>query len=218
MPTLAQTAVSVSIETDHRYRGRSLSDGRPVVIIAASEDLTNGLYAGIIGLATLSGKDRAGPLAAQLYLGIAKNLSGAVSIDVGVAGYHYTKRSSLNHDVEYFEVYAGLTRGQVSSYLRYSPDHLGTGTPVVYLDVNANAELAPDWTVVGHVGVLAQSAGGPPRLGGRRVRYDTRIGITRTFDLFEVNSSVIFSGPNHDFSAGPWRDRSAFILSVTRHF
>lgn len=218
VPALAQTTFSLSVETDHRYRGRSLSDGRPVVAIAASHDIKDGIYTGVNALATLTGKDRAGPLTAQLYVGIARNLNKDVSVDVGISGYHYTKRSSLNQNAEYFEVYAGLTRGQVSGYLRYSPNHLGTGTPVVYLDVNANAELAPEWTLVGHIGILTQSVGGPPRLGGRRVRYDTRLGITRTFGRFEVNSAVTFAGPNDEFFAGPWHGRSAFTLSATRHF
>jgi len=218
VPALSQPSVSLGVETDRRYRGRSISDGRPVVTIAASQDVTNGVYAGVSGSATLTGKDRAGFLAAQYFLGIAKNLNNEISVDVGISGYHYTRRSSLNRDADYFEAYAGLTRGRVSGYLRYSSDHLGTGTPVFYLDVNANAEVAPNWTVVGHVGVLAQSVGGPPRIGGRRVRYDTRIAITRTFDRLEVSSAVTFAGPDDDFFAGPWTCRSAFILSIRRHF
>lgn len=119
MPAFADTSAEVRVESDHRYRGRSLSDGQPVLTVGASHELANGVYGGVRTAATLLGEDRAGPLLGQLYAGFSKNLDKNLSIDAGISGYHYTRRSSINQDVEYFEIYTGITRGNVSGYIYF---------------------------------------------------------------------------------------------------
>src|SRR4051794_35583423 len=48
-PAAAQFGAVVSAYTDQRFRGYSLSDGRPVGILDLSYDAPNGIYAGASG-------------------------------------------------------------------------------------------------------------------------------------------------------------------------
>src|SRR5436190_194451 len=48
-PATAQAGVAVSIFSDDRFRGYSLSDGRPVGILDLSYDAANGLYGALSG-------------------------------------------------------------------------------------------------------------------------------------------------------------------------
>lgn len=213
----AQVAVSMSLKTDERFRGRSLSDGRPVATLGMSYEGKGGPYIGGSATATLTGKERAGLLGAQAYAGYATRTSSGVGLDAGIVAYLLTSRYSGDREDRYVEVYAGISRGPLSGYLRFSPDYLGGHTPVVYADINAAHQIAPKWRLSGHLGALVQTSG-VPGLGGRRSRYDTRIGISRSIGSFEVQASWTFAGPGGAYFDGPWHGRSAVILSARRSF
>jgi len=214
---VAQVAVGISMKSDERFRGRSLSDGRPVATLDVSLDSRSGPYLGGSATATLTGKDRAGLMGAQTYMGYATRTPTGVALDMGIAGYHFTNRYSGNRADRYVEVYAGLSRGALSGYIRFSPDYLGHRTPVVYADISAARQFAPNWRLGGHVGLLVQTSGAP-NLGGRRSRYDTRIGVTRTIGAFEAQAAWTFAGPDGPYFQGPWHGRSAITLSLRRSF
>lgn len=213
----AQVGGSISVKSDERFRGRSLSDGRPVATVDLSYDSKDGLYAGGSATAILTGKNRAGLMGARTFAGYAARTSGGIGLDAGVAAYLFTNRYSGNRNDQYVEVYAGLSRGPLSGYLRFSPDYLGRGTPVVYADISAARQIAPDWRLSGHIGLLVQTSGAPD-LGGRRTRYDTRIGVTRTFGPFEAQAAWTLAGPGGRYFQGPWHGRSAVTLSLRRSF
>lgn len=213
----AQVGGSISVKSDERFRGRSLSDGRPVATVDISYDSKDGPYAGGSATAILTGKSRAGLLGARTYAGYAARMSAGVTLDAGVTGYLFTNRYSGNRNDQYVEVYAGLSRGPLSGYLRFSPDYLGRRTSVVYADISAARQIAPDWRLSGHVGLLVQTSGAPD-LGGRRSRYDARIGVTRTIGPFEAQAALTFAGPGGRYFQGPWHGRSAVALSLRRSF
>jgi uncharacterized protein (TIGR02001 family) len=216
-PAAAQVAASISIKSDDRFRGRSLSDGRPVSTIGLSYDSKSGPYLGGSASAILTGDQRAGLMGAQAYAGYARRTASGVAIDVGIVGYAYTSRYSGNRAEQYVEAYAGLSKGPFSGYVRYAPDYLGRGTPVIYADFGAATSFAPKWKLAGHVGILTQTSG-PPGLGGRRVRYDTLIGVSRSFGRLEVQTRWTFAGPDDAYYDGPWGGRSAFVVSASHSF
>lgn len=216
-PAAAQVGVGISLKSDERYRGRSLSDGRPVATLDLSYDSKSGPYAGGSVTAILTGKERAGLLGARTYAGYATRTATGIGLDAGIAAYLFTSRYSGNRDDQYVEVYAGMSRGPLSAYLRFSPDYLGRHTPVVYADISAAQQLAPKWRLTGHLGVLVQTSGAPD-LGGRRSRYDTRLGISRTLGSFEVQAAWTFAGPGGQYFQGPWHGRSAVTLSLRHSF
>lgn len=216
-PAAAQVGVGISLKSDERFRGRSLSDGRPVATLDLSYDSKSGPYAGGSVTAILTGKERAGLLGARAYAGYATRTATGIGLDSGIASYLFTNRYSGNREDQYVEVYAGMSKGALSAYLRFSPDYLGRHTPVIYADISAARQLAPKWRLSGHLGVLAQTSGAPD-LGGRRSRYDTRLGISRTLGSFEAQAAWTFAGPGGQYFQGPWHGHSAVTLSLRRSF
>ena len=57
----AQVAGSVGVVSDYRYRGMSLSDGRPAVQLSIDRDFAAGTYAGLM-LSSVRLRDQAGSL------------------------------------------------------------------------------------------------------------------------------------------------------------
>ena len=55
-PALAEVSGEIELKSDDRFRGRSLSDGRPVVEADISIDSSLGIYAGGSVTATLTGE------------------------------------------------------------------------------------------------------------------------------------------------------------------
>jgi hypothetical protein len=156
-------------------------------------------------------------MGARTYAGYAARAGGGIGLDAGVAAYLFTSRYSGNRKDQYAEVYAGLSRGALSGYIRFSPDYLGRGTPVIYADISAARQIAPDWRLSGHIGLLVQTSGAPD-LGGRRTRYDTRVGVTRTIGPFEAQAAWTLAGPSGRYFQGAWHGRSAITLSLRRSF
>ena len=77
----AQASASVALVSDDRYRGVSLSDGRPVLQFGAGYDADDGGYAGgFLSGARLDGRDAA---RWQLYAGRARRFGDGASWDVG---------------------------------------------------------------------------------------------------------------------------------------
>ena len=152
-PAAAQVAASISVKSDERFRGRSLSDGRPVATIGLSYDIKSGPYLGGSASVILTGDQRAGLMGAQAYAGYAQRTASGIAIDVGIAGYAYASRYSGNRTEQYVEAYAGLSKGPLSGYVRFAPDYLGRGTPVIYAELGATTGFTSKWKLTGHVGV-----------------------------------------------------------------
>lgn len=213
----AQIAVGMALKSDERFRGRSLSDGRPVVTLDVSFDSKDGAYLGGSATANLTGEERAGLQGVRAYAGYATQTASGIGLDAGIVAYRFTRRYSGDRADRYVEAYAGISRGALSGYLRFSPHYLGQRAPVIYAEIGAGREVAPKWRLNGHLGILVQTSG-PPGLGGRRSRYDTRIGISRTINSFEIQAAWTFAGPGGQYFEGPWHGRSAVTLSLRRSF
>src|SRR3954468_3929079 len=87
-PAEAQVAGSISVESDYRYRSRSLSSGHPVVTANLDYDDKSGFFVDGSVTAVLGG-ERPGVLGVQGNIGYATRLSSKLSIDVGVLRSQY---------------------------------------------------------------------------------------------------------------------------------
>src|SRR5436309_441909 len=61
-PATAQASGAISIFTDDRYRGASLSDGRPVAILDFAYDAPSGFYGALTGKAATTRDEGLRPL------------------------------------------------------------------------------------------------------------------------------------------------------------
>ncbi len=216
-PVAAQVGGNLTLQSDDRFRGRSFSDGRPVMVGSLSYDHRSGLYAGGSATAILTGERRAGLSGARAYGGYAVRTASGASFDLGVVGYRYTSRFSGGREVGYVEGYAGVFKDGLSGHIRFSPNYFDRGAPVVYVDVAATRALPLDWRLNSSLGLLVQTSGAPI-LGDRRSRYDAKIGVSREFGKIQLSADVTFAGPDGAYYDGPFSGRSALVLSASRSF
>lgn len=216
-PAQAEISSEVKLQTDDRFRGRSLSDGRPVIDGDISIDLASGIYAGGSVAFILTGKDRAGLQGVDAYLGYAALINEEVTVDLGIAGYRFTQRYSGNNADQYAEIYAGLSADGFAAYVHYTPNYFDKSVPVIYADLNFARAIDDHLTVKAHAGLLAQTSG-PARLGRKSARYDTRLSISRPVLGFQAEFAWTYAGRNDGYFAGPWNGNSAIIFSISKHF
>lgn len=213
----AQVGSSLSIDSDYRFRGRSLSDGKPVATITISYDDRSGVYSGASVTGALTGQKAGELVSQQLYVGYARTVASGIDLDVGMSAYRYTSAYSAGRRELFGEIYIGATVGDVAVYVRYSPSYYGNAGPVVYFDVATNSEIAESTRFYTHAGLLIQTSGAPT-LGGRKSRYDLQAGVAREFGRITLKAEVAFGGPDDAYFAGVWRGRSSLNIGLQRRF
>lgn len=213
----AQVGATISVDSDYRYRARSLSTGRPVATIALSYDDRSGTYTGAAVTGLLSGPEAGGLVSQQIYAGYAWPITSDVDLDAGISAYRYTSLHSAGKREFFGEAYIGATAGDVSAYVRYAPDYYGQAGPVVYFDLATNSEIAEATRFYTHAGLLLQ-ASGAPTLGGRRSRYDVHAGVAREFGRLTVKAELAVGGPDDAYFGGVWRGRSSLTIGIQSRF
>lgn len=212
-PAHAEVGATVSAFSDLRFRGISLSEGRPVGIFDFAYDDPSGFYAD----AAASGVVRRGgepePLGIQLSGGYAKRLKSGTTIDFGLTQSSYTRYSNGQPNRSYTEVYAGIARGDFSSRVFLSPHYSVTGRWTAYGELNGNFSLATNWSLNTHVGALVPLR--TPAGQSYRTDFDWRIGLSRTFGPISLHAAWSDGGPGKDHYAGRTHGRSAFVLGAS---
>ena len=214
-PAAAEVRVTGVIASDDRFRGRSVSEGRPVASLDLAYDAANGAYVGV----TTTGVAHAGPqlLAVQAYAGYVARLGTGPAIDVGVTHANYSSEYDGHNSGRYSEVYAGLVTRRFATHLYYSPDYFASGRSTLYGEIDSSVSPAPSWRISGHAGVL-RVLHGPRGPGLRRPQYDWRIGVTKALGGFDLQLAWAGAGPEPDYYAGRTRSRSGLVASLTRLF
>jgi len=167
----AQFGASIGVESDYRFRGVSLSDGRPDLRLSVAWDHASGVFAGasVTGVEFTRGRRTVQWLG---YVGVVKRMTPELGAEVGVTG------STFGGDTryDYSEAFVGLSAERWSLRAYYAPDYFGFRQATAYLELDANVPLAPRWRLLGHAGALA-AVSGPTDDGRSQVRTDARIGI-----------------------------------------
>ena len=216
LPAAPQLGATVSLASDYRFRGRSLSGGRPVGTLNLSYDDPSGIYLG----ASASGVDtrHAGIqlLGAQGSIGYAQRLESGLVLDLGLTRADYTEYYSGGSRASYSEAYVGLIGDRFAAHLHYSPHYFGRGS-AVYGDVDATIRPATTWRLNAHVGLLAPS-GGPYSMRGEAVQYDWRVAMATEGRPLELQLAVSGGGPRPDYYGQKRHSTKALVMSATYIF
>lgn len=197
-------SANVSLTTDYRFRGVSLSGGDPAVQGGVDVSHESGFYVGVWS-SSIDGGDAYGEMEFDVYGGWSGALSDAVSVDVGLLYYAYPTEE-LGLDTDYWEPYASATfnlgpaEATVGAAYAFEQDSLGGEDNLyVYTDLGAGIPNTPI-TLSGHIGytdgVLA-----PPFLAGSTDQsgLDWSIGASVTSGILDVGVSYIgVEGPSID--------------------
>lgn len=213
----AQVAVTGHLVTEERYRGRSVSQGRPAVGLDVAYDAANGTYLGLAASAVFARHEGPRPLALQEYAGYVVRLPAGPSLDLGLTHSDYAEYYSGEASAHYTELYAGLITRRLATRLSYSPNYFGRGQRTLYAEVDTAVQPARNWRLSAHAGLLGRLGGGAaPQT--KPTQYDWRLGLATALRSFDVELSWSGAGPSPGYYAGAPRSRSGVALALKRGF
>ncbi|MBV9510385.1 MAG: hypothetical protein JO303_08910 [Caulobacteraceae bacterium] len=221
-PARAQLAASAAIVSDDRFRGLSLSDGRPALSLDLAYDHPSGLYGGLSATATDTRCDGLRMLGYAAYVGYARRLDSRFTADVGVVERQIALYHEQRYAFDYAEAYAGLLTDHFSGHIHYSPRYFGQDAGVFYADLDGVLRLSRPWRLFAHAGVLTPVSG-PGGYGARNERYDFKVGAAFAFDRLELQLSWTTALPQTGYFVqagypGYGASRSAVVLSASAFF
>jgi uncharacterized protein (TIGR02001 family) len=211
----AQVSGRVSLASDYRFRGISLSDDRPSAQASINYDPpTSGWYAG--GAAASACIDQQAVAQLLGYAGFVQRLQPNLSWEAGVTYSRFTGHESY----AYAEAYAGITYRQLVMRLYYAPDYFNSGVPVWYGEINGSHALHGNWYLFGHLGFLRRN-GNLSMDHTSRYRTDLRAGMglsLKPVDL-QLSWSGVHGGHGESYlfgyPVGNEVTRDAWIISLS---
>jgi uncharacterized protein (TIGR02001 family) len=211
----AQLAGTLSVVSDYRFRGVSLSQQKPAAQASVDYDDPSGWYGGLFGSTVELAGQSATTGQGVAYLGVAVPIGGGFHWDVGA---NYSLFSAGRY-YDYGEVYLGVTSLNLNARVHYSPDYFGLERGSYYGEINGTYPFGDGFALLGHVGVLVPVGHGD--IAGSTVRnpVDARAGIG--VEIFTFNVQVAWVGTNGSGSSYPvyaGRRRNTVVVSASRSF
>jgi uncharacterized protein (TIGR02001 family) len=207
----AQANASVTLVSDDRYRGISLSGGEPALQLGAGFDADSGVYVGAFtSTARLYGHDMVRWLG---YGGWAGRFRNGLNWDVGA---QYTGFSGASDD-SYPEFYAGLSGERIGLRLAYAWNYFGGDDDALYTSVDAQQPLSRRVRLLGHFGWLH-----PVQDSEAAPAYDARLGLAvhvGGFDLQLARTFLHADRSAYRYGAYPVGEDAAgdtWVIGITR--
>ena len=212
----AQLSGTVSVVSDYRYRGISLSDNEPAIQLGLTYDDARGWYAGAFVSTVESSTYQSNGIQAIAFAGYAWPMASGLTVELG-ADYSVV---TAEPRFDYPEVYVGLAFQNVTGRLHYSPRYFGQDYPAVYGELNLAQPLHDNLLLFAHVGLLGSNAKSPyyPYQTSSAV-VDGAIGVGVTWEGFNLQLSWV--GVNHAsgaYAATGTGNRNGVVVSLSHSF
>ena len=185
----AQVSGSLSVMSDERFRGVSLSQGGTAGQLEVAYDDESGLYGGALAANAQLYRHSDKELLAVGYVGYARRLQNGWSADVGAS--YWTL--SADHDYNYPELHVGLASDSLSARLYYSPNYFGVSVRTLYGELNGSYRITGRFKLIGHVGLLQVYSGATPQTGGDHPHPDLLAGGEYRIGAFSMQIARVFS-------------------------
>ena len=211
----AQISGSLTLVSDYRFRGVSLSHNRPAAQLGAVYDDARGWYAGAFASTVQLADPSNRELQAITFVGYVWRFPSGLSSEVGADYSAFTGA----HGYSYPEVYWGIASENVSGRLYYAPRYFAQDSDAIYGEVNAAQPLFDRVRLLAHAGVLRNSSENV--YTGRAVHhvFDARVGVGADFDQFSVQLSWVgISSASAGYPVTGSSGRNAVVLSLFRSF
>jgi hypothetical protein len=213
-PAAAEVGAVISAYTDLRYRGVSLSDGRPVGILDISYDATNGLYGALSGSLVASRHEGVKPLGLTVNGGYAARIGRHLSGDVGIVHSRYSHYSGVASGRTYTEIYAGLSSKFVGTRLSLSPNYVGKAAWTLHGEINGHVDLTSTLFLDGELGALIPLRGNTYS-GSSRGLWDARVGMAKRVGRVSLHAAMSARAAGADVYGPSRHRRVALILGVS---
>jgi uncharacterized protein (TIGR02001 family) len=210
---LAQTSGSVSIISDYRYRGVSLSEGRPVAQINLGYDSPGGWYAG--GFASSARLDSANTEQLIAYAGYTDQFSSGLSWEAGASNALFLGVSRYN----YAEAFAGLTSDNFSGRIYFSPNYFGQNARTMYAEINGAYPFLEKIHLLAHIGLLHSISSTDGGVSDAISRFDSRLGVSASVADWNAQLAwVVIEKSQSKYSHYEDRNPRALVLSLSYAF
>lgn len=213
----AQVSGNVALLSDYRFRGESLTEGRPALQAGVNYDHSSGLFLGGLVSNVRIDPDVAG-LSALLYGGYTRPINERASWDVGVVTYVFP-HPSMGPGYDYTEAFVGASFETLSSRLYYTNSYFGAGQ-AVYLELNGTRPINDRIGLTGHIGYLGQ---GQPRdslsTSQHRGLIDFLAGINIDVSGFTLGLAIVGTNARQNTCpAGTGRCNTTAVVSISHTF
>ncbi|MFZ6649708.1 TorF family putative porin [Undibacterium sp. TJN25] len=208
----SQVSGSVSLVSDYRFRGVSLSDGQPEPQASLGYDSTAGWYAGVFGSGVKLREGRDQQLIA--YAGYSQRQASGLTWEVGATNSSFMQTSGSN----YAEAFAGLSFDEYSGRLYISPNYFGQSTTTAYLELNASHLVAERTSLLAHVGYLRWFSGSQSPAFVPVSRMDTLIGVSTSWSDWRVQLAWVATARNRARSSIYDHNANTLMLSGSYSF
>jgi uncharacterized protein (TIGR02001 family) len=190
----AEVSSTITVASDYDFRGITQSALDPALQASLDWSDESGVYAGLWGsnvdFSTDGAEGSSGPdinVELDLILGYGGSFTEDLGYDVGATYYKYFGDGSDEADVDYVELYSGLSYKVVSGKLWYSPDYGNSGDSAWYLEGNAEIPLPAEFGLLLHAGYN----GGDYWENADDEFFDYAVGLTRSFGNFDFTVKYI---------------------------
>lgn len=213
----AQVSGNASLLSDYRFRGESLTEGRPALQTGINYDHSSGLFIGGLVSNVRIDPDVVG-LSAQVYGGYTRPIGERASWDIGVVTYVFP-HPSMGPDYDYSEAFVGASFDALSTRLYYTNSYFGGGQ-AVYLELNGSHAINDRITLIGHVGYLGLD--GPREAASSAQRsslIDFLAGINVDVSGFTFGLSIVGTNAQQNACpAGSGRCTTTGVISISHTF
>jgi len=215
LETVADTSATVAFLSDYRYRGASLTGGRPSLKLNVSADSAWGLYGGAQVAGVHYGDAAIWEAQLLANAGFARSFGNGYAWEVGLTDVTY----SHQHDYDYRDWYAGVsTDAELSLRAHYSHEYYGEPMGAVYLELDKAWRVTNERSLFGHVGYLhvTPKAGAAP---AHRDYFDVRAGVAQEFGQVHAELAwVVTNSAVPIVTDEPPRIRHAIEIVLSRSF
>lgn len=184
----AQVSGTASLVSNYRFRGLSLSDGKPAAQLGITYDDAQGWYVGGFASTVKFAAPSSLELQAVPFVGYAWRTTSGLSWEVG-ADYSFFTGSAQGYD--YPEAYMGVASDNISGRLYYSSHYFGESTATVYGEINGTQPLFDRVRLLAHFGILRSTSGSLYYRGSNHL-LDGRVGVGIDLDPFHVELSWVW--------------------------
>jgi len=209
VPAFAQLSASVSVDSDYRYRGLSVSDHRPAIRLDLDYDHSSGAYG---GLSLIGARDTVyGNMALSYvgYAGYAWQTRSGPAWEAGLSAHHFRDGA----DYDFGEIYGGLVARAFTARVYYAPHYYGGRVGTLYSEFTTSKRLSPNWRAFLRGGVLTPLDG-----ARRRERYDLRAGLAVSVSHYEIQAAWSKTAPLPAYRGHEADSGDALVLSTSAFF
>jgi hypothetical protein len=228
------------LETDYRVQGFDLTNGHPDGRFNVTYDSAIGIYGGASAIIGETAGGSVHPLAYLGDLGFAKQMANGMNWDVGLSdaqlavylpatrpapgatiyspGATVLQAYTHRYDLDYAEVYGGVSTTHLSAHLYISPDYLGQDLRTAYLDLDSAIRPLEHLRLFGHFGFLAPLGGASEIAGAHQGRLDASAGAAWEALWGELKVTFSATTPRLPYPPGYDQHREAIGVSLTHFF